>query len=250
MIAIVSSMYLLLGAVVRAARYFTELQKSNGCAARRWTPISGRANPLLLCTVLVAASVPVSAQTTQALPPHNNQSAGKRVASFLTGAAIGLAAHETGHVIVDLALGEKPGLKKVDFHGVPFFAITHSSGLPRRKEFTISSAGFWVQHAENEWLLHSRPQLRREQAPFAKGVFAFNVLTSVAYAGAAFGRTGPEERDTRGIAASARVDERLIGALLLAPALLDAWRYFHPDARWAAWGSRGVKIGMVVMIVR
>jgi hypothetical protein len=48
----------------------------------------------------------------------------------------------------------------------------------------------------------------------------------------------------------ARVDERLIGALILAPALLDAWRYFHPDARWAAWTSRGVKVGMVVMIVR
>ena len=177
-------------------------------------------------------------------------STGKRVASFLTGAAIGLGAHEGAHVITDLAFGETPGLQKVDFHGIPFFAITHRSGLPARREFTISSAGFWMQHAENEWLLIRRPNLRMERAPLSKGVFAFNVLASVAYAGAAFARTGPPERDTRGMAASARIDERWIGALVLAPAVLDAWRYRHPDAKWAAWTSRGVKIGMVVMVVR
>jgi len=185
----------------------------------------------------------------QAQPP-DSPSTGKQVASFLTGAALGLAAHEAGHVIANLAFGEKPGLAKVDFHGIPFFAITHPSGRPSHEEFIISSAGFWVQHAENEWLLTRRPDLQSQQAPMKKGLFAFNVLASVAYAGAAFAKTGPEERDTRGMAASARVDERLIGALVLAPALLDAWRYYHPDTKWATWASRGVKIGMVVMVVR
>jgi hypothetical protein len=52
------------------------------------------------------------------------------------------------------------------------------------------------------------------------------------------------------MAVSSRLDERWIGALVLAPALLDAWRYYHPGAKWAAWSSRGVKIGMVVMVVR
>lgn len=173
----------------------------------------------------------------------------KRGASFLAGGAIGLATHEAGHVVAALAVGEKPGLRRVDFHGIPFFAITHDSVSPRR-EFLISSAGFWVQHAENEWLLGRRPNLRRERAPLVKGVFTFNVLASAAYAGAAFARTGPAERDTRGMAASSRLDERWIGALVLAPAVLDAWRYFHPDAKWAAWTSRGVKIGMVVLVVR
>lgn len=159
-------------------------------------------------------------------------------------------AHESGHIAVDLALGQKPGLRGVDFHGIPFFAITHAPGLPRRQEFAISSAGFWVQHAENEWLLHRRPPLRDARAPFAKGLLAFNLLTSAAYAGAAFAKTGPVERDTRGIAASSRVDERVIGALVLAPALFDAWRYYHPGARWAARASRGTKIGMVLLIAR
>jgi hypothetical protein len=138
----------------------------------------------------------------------------------------------------------------VDFHGIPFFAITHRAGLSPRREFTISSAGFWVQHAENEWLLGRRPGLRHERAPLQKGMFAFNVLASAAYAGAAFARTGPGERDTRGIAAASRINERWVGAMVLAPALLDTWRYFHPNAKWAKWTSRGVKIGMVVMVVR
>jgi hypothetical protein len=153
-------------------------------------------------------------------------------------------------VVADFAFGETPGIRKVDFHGIPFFAITHNSGLPRHREFTISSAGFWAQHAGNELILSRRPGLRHESAPMTKGLFAFNVLASVAYAGAAFAKTGPEERDTRGMADSSRLDERWIGAMLLAPALLDAWRYFHPDARWAAWTSRGVKVGMVVLVVR
>ena len=178
--------------------------------------------------------------------PQAHASQGKQIALFLSGGAIGLAAHESGHVVADVAFGVTPGLKKVDFHGLPFFAITHRSGLPRRKEFTISSAGFWVQHAENEWLLSAR----ENRGPLAKGLFTFNVLTSAAYAGAAFARTGPIERDTRGMAEASRVDERWIGALLLAPAILDGWRYFHPDARWAVWTSRGLKVGMVVMVVR
>jgi len=182
-------------------------------------------------------------------PVTEETSQGKRVALFLAGGATGFALHESAHLIANAAFGEKPGLKKVDFHGIPFFAITHRSGLPHRQEFTISSAGFWMQHAVNEWLLsQSRPL--SDRGAFAKGVFTFNVVASAAYAGAAFAKTGPVERDTRGMAESARVDERWVGALLLAPAALDTWRYFHPDSKWAAWSSRGAKIGIVLLIVR
>lgn len=210
------------------------------------------ARPLLLVCFLLIGCGPhrVFAQQEEPAQPALQPSTGKQAVLFLTGGAIGFAAHEAGHVIANLAFGETPGLQKVEFHGIPFFAITHSSGLPSREEFVISSAGFWVQHATNEWLLTRRPQLKADQAPLTKGVFAFNVIASVVYAGAAFAKTGPAERDTRGMAASSRIDERWIGALVLAPALLDGWRYYHPNAKWAAWSSRGVKIGMVVMVVR
>ena len=170
----------------------------------------------------LAFSPCVSAQAEQQAPRSRSRpvSAGK----FLAGGALGLAAHESGHLVFDAIFDAGAGLRKVDFHGIPFFAITHRSGLPRHQEFTISSAGFWVQHGENEWLLSRRRGLRHASAPLAKGVFAFNVLASVAYSGAAFGKSGPAERDTRGMAESARIDERWIGAMILAPALLDGWR--------------------------
>ncbi|HEX2453245.1 MAG TPA: hypothetical protein VHI99_06065 [Vicinamibacterales bacterium] len=172
------------------------------------------------------------------------------VGEFLGGAAVGLAAHEAGHLFFDILFDADPGIKKVDFHGIPFFAITHSGDLSPRQELIVSSAGFWVQHAGNEWLLTKRPNLRREHAPFMKGLFAFNVLASGAYAGAAFARTGPAERDTRGIAVSARIDEPWVGAMILVPAVLDSWRYFDPDARWAVWASRAAKIGFVLLVFR
>ena len=169
---------------------------------------------------------------------------------FLVGAAVGLAAHEGGHLLFDGLFRADPGIKRVSFHGLPFFAITHKSGLSPRREFVIDSAGFWVQEATNEWILSRRPNLRRERAPFVKGIFAFNVGASMVYAGAAFARTGPVERDTRGMADSLRWKEPYVGLLILIPAVLDTVRFYHPEARWAAWGSRAAKIGGVVLIAR
>ena len=174
----------------------------------------------------------------------------KATGLFLGGAGVAFGAHEAGHLLFDVQFEADPGIAKVDFHGIPFFAITHRSGLSPKREFTISSAGFWVQHAGSEWLLTRRPDLRRERAPFEKGVLAFNVLTSIGYACAAMAKTGPLERDTRGIASTTRIDEGWVGAMLLAPAVLDAYRYFVPGQRWAVWASRAAKIGLVLLVVK
>ena len=96
----------------------------------------------------------------------------------------------------------------------------------------------------------SGPNLRHEHAPFAKGMFAFNVGASFAYAGAAFARTGPVERDTRGMADALRLE----GALCRAadPGAGGARRgplLSIRDAKWAVWGSRAAKIvGVVLML--
>jgi hypothetical protein len=37
--------------------------------------------------------------------------------------------------------------------------------------------------------------------------------------------------------------------MVLAPAILDVYRYFNPNARWAAWTSRGVKVGSVALVM-
>lgn len=172
------------------------------------------------------------------------------VGLVVAGALVGLAAHEGGHLLLDVAFDADPGVKRVELAGIPFFAITHKSGLSRHKEFIIDSAGFWVQQGTNEWLLTKQPRLRAEGRPFTKGLFAFNVGASAMYSVAAFGRMGPPERDTRGMALSSRLDEPWIGAVVLLPAVFDTWRYFDPDARWAVWLSRAAKIGSVLLVFK
>jgi hypothetical protein len=169
---------------------------------------------------------------------------------FTGGAMIGLATHEGGHLTMDLALGSDPYLKKVDFEGIPFFAITYRRDVSPRERYVIASAGFWVQHGISEWLLTRSPDLRARRAPMAKGFLAFHLGTSAAYALAAFARAGPGERDTLGMAESQRLDERWVGAALLAPAALDAYRYYHPRSRWAPWASRAFKLGFVLLAAR
>ena len=195
-------------------------------------------------------AAPLPAASSNAGVAGEGTGRGERTARFLLGAAAGLGLHEGGHLLFDGVFGVKPTLKRVDFGGIPFFAITHPAGLPPRREFTISSAGFWMQHASSEIVLTRHPRLRDERAPALKGLLAFNVLASVAYGGAAMAKAGPVERDTRAMAASLRVNEAWVGALVLVPAGLDAWRYLHPESRWARWLSRGVKVGTVLLVIK
>jgi hypothetical protein len=248
MIAIVSSIIVLLRALTRGA---ATTPFSNGCAKGDGLPREHAVLVVLLVFGLVSG---VSAQnppdTPPSPPPTSSEHPVSSLGSFLAGGAIGLAAHESGHLLFDAIFDANPGIKKVSFHGVPFFAITHDSGLSPRQEFVIDSAGFWVQQFGNEIILSRRPNLRGEQAPLLKGLVAFNVLASAAYAGAAFAETGPVERDTRGMADSLKWKEPVVGVLILLPAVLDAIRYFHPEAKWATWGSRGVKVGMVLLVFK
>jgi len=228
---------------------------SNRCATSPAVRRRRRRRAFVMAIQLVAAIVLTAelarAQEQPAQPStHSGKPTASDVGSFLLGGGAGLAAHESGHLLFDAIFDAHAGVKKVSFQGIPFFAITHDPSISRRREFVIDSAGFWVQEGTNEWLLHRRPNLRHEHAPFVKGVFAFNVLASVAYAGAAFARVGPAERDTRGMAAALKWPEPAIGALILVPAVLDAVRFYRPDARWATWGSRTAKLAGVVLVFK
>src|SRR6185295_9743116 len=204
----------------------------------------------IVCLLLFTASSVCAQPASTVEPAQPDGNAAVETVKFLAGGALGLAMHETGHLIFDAIFDAKPRVKGVHFGPFPFFAITHRSDLSPRREFTISSAGFWVQEATDEWLLTRRPALRDEHAWGVKGVLAFNVLNSVGYALVAFAKAGPVERDTRGMADSIGVDERVIGAIVLAPAVLDSYRYFNRGSGWAAWTSRAVKVGSVLLVLK
>jgi len=206
-----------------------------------------RAVCLVAC---LALAQPAAAQGLSVPPADSNQHPITDFVTFLAGGALGLALHETGHVLFDAAFDAHPTLESVHFGPIQFFAITHENNLPWREEYAIDSAGFWMQEATSEWLLTSRPNLRATKAPFAKGLLAFNVLASVGYGVVAFTKSGPPERDTRGMASALGVDERAIGVLVIAPAVFDAIRYFKPDAAWARWASRIAKVAGVVVIFK
>jgi hypothetical protein len=210
-----------------------------GLGIRDWGLVLARVSLFALLLHLTAA--PVSAQ---------QESGAAKFGKVLLGGAAGLAIHESGHLVADWAFDEKVVIKKVDWKGIPFFAISHAPDLSPRREYVVSSAGFWAQYLYSEQILTHYPNLKDEQSPFRKGLLTFHVATSLLYAGAALGELGPIERDTRGMASSRRISERWIGVMVLAPALLDVYRYFNPDARWAAWASRSAKVGSVALVIK
>jgi hypothetical protein len=205
----------------------------------------------LTLAFLAAAAGRVGAQDAlvSAAPATSSRPSAGDIGQFLVGGALGLGLHESGHVLTSLAFGADPDIKRVSFGFIPFFAITHDRDSPAR-EYTISSAGFWMQSISSEWLLTRRPRLSDEHAPLAKGVLAFDVLASVAYGFAGMAHVGPAERDTRSMAASLDVNEAWVGAIVVTPAVFDTWRYLRPDARWPRWASRAAKVGMVLLVVR
>jgi hypothetical protein len=206
-----------------------------------------RGRQLMLAMVLLASAAgPAMAQGRSA---GSNPSAAKKTLLFLGGAAAGLGIHESGHLIFAAAFGAHPSVDPIRFGGIPFFAIGHDA-VTRRREFVISSAGLWMQAGSAEWVLTRHPRLRDENAPALKGLLAFHLVTSGIYATAAFGRIGPAERDTLGLAESLGRDgvpEPVVGILVLAPAALDAYRYLRPGSGWAKWASRGTKVLAVVL---
>lgn len=195
---------------------------------------------LIACAALAACARTAGAQ----LPLRES-------VTWIAGAAAGLIVHESGHVFAGWAFNAHPGIKSIQYAGVPFFAVTHDH-VPRRKEFVISSSGFWMQHAGSEWLLTRQPRLRAEGSSFAKGMFLFNLATSLLYAGGAAARLGPPEGDALGMTVSLGAHgwpEPLVGAFIVTPAVLDGVRYFEPGQRWAIWTSRGAKLAFMTLIV-
>lgn len=204
----------------------------------------------LVGMMLLAAPAAAQSGAAPADAQPKAESGTKRTLTFLAGFAAGFGLHEAGHIVTSAAFGAHPRVRGVEPRPVPFFAIVHDP-VTRRQEFVISSSGFWMQHATSEWILSARPNIAREHAPFQKGVLAFNVGTSVVYGVAAFARSGPAERDTRGMAISLGKDgvpEPVVGLLTIAPAVLDGYRYLRPDATWAKWTSRAIKIAGVALV--
>ena len=174
---------------------------------------------------------------------------GCSVCRVLIGAGLGLGIHEGGHLLANWAFRSDVYVKKVHGGGIPFFAIAHRGVLPEWQEQVVSSVGFWTQFAAAEHILTRTPEIRSQQAQVRKGQLAFHIGLSVLYGAAGLGQLGPPERDTRGIARGIGVNERWVGVAVLAPGVLDAYRYYRGSSRWARWGSRAAKMALLLPLL-
>jgi len=97
--------------------------------------------------MLLVLFLPVFAQAQAAsgATAQPNEHSAVDTGKFFAGAALALAAHESGHLLFDAIFDADVSLKGVHLGPLPFFAIAHRGGLPGREEFTISSAGFWTR---------------------------------------------------------------------------------------------------------
>jgi hypothetical protein len=163
-------------------------------------------------------------------------------APYFAGAFVGLLGHESGHLLANWALDDDPWFKRVDFASIPWFTIEPGRKLDDREHYFTASAGFNAQFLVNEWLLTTRPNLAQEDDPFRKGVAQFNFWLGMGYVATALAGYGPEQRDIKGMADSLGWSEECMALTVLTPTLLDAYRYKHPDARWARDASRLSKL--------
>jgi hypothetical protein len=177
---------------------------------------------------------------------------------FVAGGLSGFVIHETAHAAVAESLGLRPRLE-VRHKPVPFVIVKYdlvsvkepsgeiayytdrdgnlvSHGAQKR--FVIASAGINSQNIASEWILTQYPRLQNESRPYLKGMLAFDILTSMGYV--LVGRKDPDG-DIRGMSESLKVNDAIIGGLVLLPAAMDLYRYYHPDSVWVPWIDRGAK---------
>jgi hypothetical protein len=221
---------------------------------------------LLACVLalLLVASSARAQELTIAYPPASLQKepmfTGRKIGLGVAGAVSAFLIHETGHVFANLILGNVPTLQGTWVFGfIPFFVIlpridcrgdhctkhngeTFRSG--RNGTFFIAAAGFHMQHLTDEVMLTRNPQLISQDAPFRKGMLAFNVFLSTMYAVGAYTGLEDPHGDLAGAARRSRMHEAWLATVVLAPAMLDTYRFFEPSSRWAPWVSRTAKASL------
>lgn len=186
---------------------------------------------------------------------------------FLGGAATAFFGHEAGHVLANLAYGNKPHITPITYaHVIPWFVVdarlVHYPNNIYRKEdgelfpagkhgyFVINTAGFQVQNVGNEVLLTTTPDLRHEFAPYRKGYLLMNMGLSIVYGSSALLQIEDVHGDLHGASERSPYSHGFLAVTAIAPAVIDFARYLFPDNGWLPWLSRGSKALFLGMDVK
>ena len=146
--------------------------------------------------------------------------------------------------LFDAAFDAEPGAEARVVRPASRSSRSPTSRSDRRQEFTISSAGFWVQHATSEWLLTRRPHLRDRARPVRQGRARMERARPRSPTAAPRSRVPARRNATRAAWPSrSALPKPWIGALVLAPAVLDTVRYARPQAAGRGGRRARLKIG-------
>jgi hypothetical protein len=218
---------------------------------------------LVLGFALAARGEPVPAEAVQK-PELIGKITVAKTAWFAGGFVTAFVLHESGHLITDLSLGVKPHVDPVWFLGfIPFFAIDSGIGCTgrvcsqngqpfgagQRGAAMIFSAGFQMQHIEDELILSLQPDLRNVDGPFRKGMFAFNTATSIGYVIADWIGIEPVTGDIASMNRVTRVPRAITTGGLMSIAAVDLLRFWYPESQALPWASRALKVAFAGAVV-
>jgi hypothetical protein len=174
---------------------------------------------------------------------------------FALGALSGFVGHETGHIATDFMTGHHPKFVETHLGKIPFFAIQPCcTNLSHAAEYTIASAGFAVGDLSSELILQIQPRLRSRRSAYLKGVLIFDEVLAIGYAVSGFlevkyPNLGPPQSDINSMARSLGIQPWQVGIYLIAPAILDLYRYFRPRSNFAPWMGVQSKLLMVGLVM-
>lgn len=216
------------------------------------------------CLAVIALSLWM-APTAHAANARSHDAPWRRVGLAALGVTGAFVAHESGHLTMNMALGNTPTFRPIrGVLGMPFLAISPDIDCARgrcvgaqgqlftagaRGRAAIAAAGFIAQGLTSEAILTMSPDLLYADLPLLQGWLAFNTVLSVAYAITCLTGLESDYGDAGGIAVHARLPRAVVATGLLGPALLDVARAVWPAQRWLAWASRASKAGMVTLVL-
>ena len=174
---------------------------------------------------------------TESVTPEADFRQVKDWAWFLLGAGAGFVAHEMGHMFTDVILGKRVTFEEVHLGPFPFFAIVPCCNISNQQLYAIASAGFMVQYVNSELILWISPRIRSQRHAFLKGVLALDIGLSLGYAITGFlpAKDVPPTSDVGSMSRALGVPAWQVGLMILAPAIVDTYRYLVPSSVWAPW---------------
>jgi hypothetical protein len=206
-----------------------------------------------------APPIPQSPPRNPAMPVLDGPERDFRKASdwgwLILGAASGFVGHELGHVVADLMTGHHPTFHTTKTGPFYFFAIQPCCGhLSNGELYFIASAGLTVNNLSSELILDIGPKLRSHHNPYLKGVLLVDIGLELGYAISGFLESKypnaiPAQSDVGSMARALGARPWQVGLTVMAPAVVDIYRYFVPSSAWAPWVSIESKLFMTGIVL-